>query len=46
MTISAAPQDVQKKLAEKQELIDKLTKEIQATNAQLKRLTPLIPGKS
>ena len=31
---------------EKKALIDKLNKEIQATEAQIKRITPMIPGQA
>jgi hypothetical protein len=31
-------------LKEKEGLIEKLNKEIQATQAQIKRITPMIPG--
>jgi uncharacterized protein YPO0396 len=44
--ISAAPEDMKEKLAQKQALVDKVTKEIEASTAQLKRLTPLVPGKA
>jgi peptidoglycan hydrolase CwlO-like protein len=33
-------------LAEKQELIDKLNKEIKATQEQIKRIAPMIPGQA
>jgi hypothetical protein len=33
-------------LIEKQGLIEKLNKEIQATEAQLKRIAPMIPGEA
>jgi len=46
LAISAAPEDMKGKLAQKQALVDKVTKEIEATTAQLKRLTPLVPGKA
>ena len=44
--LKAAPEDVKKILAEKQALIEKLNKEIQATQAQIKRITPMIPGQA
>ena len=45
-SLKIAPEDAKKMLAEKQALIDKLNKEIQATQAQIKRLTPMIPGQA
>jgi hypothetical protein len=42
--LKAAPEDTQKAIAEKQALIDKLSREIQATTAQIKELKPMIPG--
>ena len=42
--LQLAPQDAQQAIAAKQELIDKLNKEIQATTAQIKQLTPMVPG--
>jgi hypothetical protein len=44
--LSVAPEDARRALAEKQALIDKLNKEIQATEAQIKRITPMIPGQA
>ena len=44
--LEAAPEDVQKAIEQRKVLIDKLNKEIQATNAQLSRLVPLIPGEA
>ena len=41
-----ALQDAQRAIAEKQALIDRLNKEIQATQAQIKRITPMIPGQT
>lgn len=42
----AAPEDVKKILEEKQAFIEKLNKEILATQAQIKRITPMIPGQA
>jgi Na+/phosphate symporter len=44
--LEAAPEDVQKAIEQRKALIDKLNKEIQATNAQISRLVPLIPGEA
>src|SRR5215210_6659711 len=44
--IALAPEDAKKILAEKQALIEKLNKEIQATQAQIKRITPMIRGQA
>ena len=44
--LKAAPQEVQQAIDEKKALIDKLNKEIQATEAQIKRITPMIPGQA
>jgi hypothetical protein len=44
--LSVAPKDTQQAIAEKQALIEKLNKEIQATQAQIKRITPYIPGQA
>lgn len=44
--LEAAPEDVQKVIEQRKALIDKLNKEIQATNAQLSRLVPMIPGEA
>jgi hypothetical protein len=41
-----SPEDAKKVLAERQELIEKLNKEILATQAQIKRITPMIPGQA
>lgn len=46
LAISATPEEMRQKLVQKQALVDKLNKEIEATNAQLKRLVPLVPGKA
>jgi hypothetical protein len=45
-SLKVSPEDAKKMLAEKQALIDKLNKEIQATQAQIKRITPMIPGQA
>ena len=42
--LQMSPQDTQQAIASKQALIDRLNNEIQATTAQLKQLTPMIPG--
>lgn len=42
----AAPQEAQQAITERQALIDKLNKEIQATTAQIHQLKPMIPGKA
>ena len=39
-----APQDAQKAKADRQALIEKLNKEIQATSAQISRLKPNVLG--
>ena len=44
--LKAAPQEVQQVIDEKKVLIDKLNKEIQATEAQIKRIAPMIPGQA
>jgi hypothetical protein len=44
--LTLAPQDAQRAMAEKQALIERLNKEIQATEAQIKRITPMIPGQA
>jgi hypothetical protein len=44
--ISITPEEAQKALAQKHELIEKLNGEIAATSGQLKRLQPLIPGEA
>jgi uncharacterized protein YybS (DUF2232 family) len=44
--LKTAPQEVQQAIDEKKALIDKLNKEIQATEAQLKRIAPMIPGQA
>src|SRR5919107_2880185 len=41
-----APHEAQQGIDEKKELIDKLNKEIQATEAQIKQITPMIPGQA
>lgn len=43
-SLKIAPEEAKKILVEKQGLLEKLNKEIQATQAQLKRITPMIPG--
>jgi hypothetical protein len=43
-SLKIAPEEVKKILVEKQGLLEKLNKEIQATQAQIKRITPMIPG--
>ena len=43
-SLKVAPEDATKFLEERQALIDKLSKEISATQAQIKRITPMIPG--
>ena len=42
--LNVAPDDAKNVILQKQELIDKLNTEIKATQAQLNRLTPNIPG--
>jgi peptidoglycan hydrolase CwlO-like protein len=42
--LQTSPQDTQQAIASKQALIDRLNKEIQATTAQIKQLTPMVPG--
>ena len=44
--LKAAPDEVQQAIDEKKALIDKLTKQIQATEAQIKRIAPMIPGQA
>ena len=44
--LKAAPDEVQQAIDEKKALIDKLNKEIQATEAQIKRIAPMIPGQA
>jgi hypothetical protein len=44
--LSVTPEDSKNAILKKQELIDKLTAQIEATRAQLNRLTPDIPGKA
>lgn len=44
--LKTAPQEVQQTIDEKKALIDKLNKEIQATEAQIKRIAPMIPGQA
>ena len=44
--LKTAPQEVQQAIDEKKALIDKLNKEIQATEAQIKRIAPMIPGQA
>ena len=44
--LEAPPEDIQKAIEQRKALIDKLDKEIQATNAQISRLVPLIPGEA
>jgi hypothetical protein len=44
--LKAAPVEVQQAIDEKKALIDKLNKEIQATEAQIKRIAPMIPGQA
>jgi hypothetical protein len=44
LSLKLAPADAQKAIAEKQALIDRLNREIQATTAQIKQLKPMIPG--
>jgi flagellar basal body-associated protein FliL len=44
--LKAAPHEAQQAIDEKKALIDKLNKEIQATEAQIKRITPMIPGQA
>jgi uncharacterized protein YybS (DUF2232 family) len=44
--LKTAPQEVQQAIDEKKALIDKLNKEIQATDAQIKRIAPMIPGQA
>lgn len=44
--LAVTPEQAKKTLAEKQALIEKLSKEITATSAQISRLKPSIPGKA
>jgi hypothetical protein len=44
--LKAAPDEVQQAIEERKALIDKLNKEIQATEAQLRRIAPMIPGEA
>jgi predicted transcriptional regulator len=44
--LKVSPEELQKAVEERKALIEKLNKEIQATNAQIKRLAPLIPGEA
>jgi hypothetical protein len=44
--LKAAPDEFQQAIDEKKALIDKLNKEIQATEAQIKRIAPMIPGQA
>jgi predicted transcriptional regulator len=44
--LKAAPDEVQQAIDERKALIDKLNKEIQATEAQIKRIAPMIPGQA
>ena len=41
--LQTLPQDTRQAIASKQALIDRLNKEIQATTAQIKQLTPIVP---
>jgi len=41
-----APDEVQQAIDEKKALLIKLNKEIQATEAQLKQIAPMIPGQA
>jgi hypothetical protein len=45
-SLKIAPEDAKRILTEKQGLIEKLNKEIQATEAQIKRIAPKIPGEA
>ena len=40
------PDEIQQTIDKKKALIEKLNQEIQATEAQIKRITPMIPGKA
>ena len=42
--LTMAPEDAQRAIVEKQALIDKLNKEIQAPTAQISQLKPMVPG--
>jgi hypothetical protein len=44
--LAIAPEEAKKMLVERQALIEKLNKEISATQAQIKRITPMIPGQA
>jgi hypothetical protein len=44
--LKVAPDEVQQAINEKKALIDRLNKEIQATEAQIKRIVPMIPGQA
>jgi hypothetical protein len=44
--LKAAPDEVQQAIDEKKALLIKLNKEIQATEAQIKRIAPMIPGQA
>ena len=44
--LAIAPEEAKKMLVDRQALIEKLNKEINATQAQIKRITPMIPGQA
>src|ERR671921_1358489 len=44
--LKAAPDEIQQAIDKRKALIEKLNQEIQATEAQIKRITPMIPGKA
>ncbi len=44
--LKTAPDEVQQAIDEKKALIDKLDKEILATEAQIKQIAPMIPGQA
>ena len=44
--LKAAPDEVQQAIDEKKALLIKLNKEIQATEAQIKQIAPMIPGQA
>jgi hypothetical protein len=46
VAVALAPEDAKKVLADNKAKIDQLTREIQATEAQIKRLVPFIPGEA
>jgi hypothetical protein len=45
-SLKITPEEARKRLVEKKELVDKLNKEIQATQDQIMRLAPMIPRRA